>query len=246
MNHPGRVLLLLPLVGGLATLVLADEGKRVRQRAFEPLRIVRTVQPTYPERLAARFLDRGEARVMIMVDAEGRLADWIVTGYTHALFAKEALDALRQWRFEAARFHGRPIGVRTELRFIFRNSGGVRIVPSDLEMRLRVRDIRQKEVFWQRVCLAHELDQPLDVIVEVAPMPPDRLGAVAREGKVVVEYFIDPDGRVRMPLVLSSDDEAFTKSVLLAITEWRYATPTRDGQPVLARVAREFNFKAVN
>ena len=124
--------------------------------------------------------------------------------------------------------------------------GGVRIVPGDLEMRLRVRDIRAKEVFWQRVCRAEELDGPLDTIVEVAPMPPDQLGAIAREGKVVVEYFIDPDGRVRMPLVLSSDDEAFTRSVLLAIMEWRYATPTRDGEPVLARVAREFQFKAVN
>lgn len=245
MNYPGRLLLLAPVLGVTAALCGADPQPE-RVGPFEPLGIIKTVQPTYPDRLADRFLDRGEARVMIMVDEEGRLADWIVTGYTHAFFAKEALDVLPKWKFEPARFHGKPIGVRTELRFIFRNSGGVRIVPGDLEMRLRIRDIRQKEIFWQRVCLADELDRPLDTIVEVAPMPPDRLGAIAREGKVVVEYFIDPDGRVRMPLILSSDDEAFTKSVLMAITEWRYATPTRDGQPVLARVAREFKFQAVN
>lgn len=245
MKPPGR-LFLVPALMGCVLASAAPERKAARQGPFEPLGIIRTVQPEYPARLADRYLDRGEARVMIMVDEEGRLADWIVTGYTHALFAKEALDALPKWRFEPARFHGKPIGVRTELRFIFRNSGGVRIVPGDLEMRLRVRDIRQHEIFWQRVCLAEELDGPLDTIVEVAPMPPDQLGAIAREGKVVVEYFIDPDGRVRMPLVLSSDDEAFTRSVLLAITEWRYATPTRDGQPVLARVAREFKFQSVN
>lgn len=240
-----RLLLLAPFVGA-SVLLSAAEQARERDGAFEPLGIVRTVQPLYPERLADRFLDRGEARVMIMVDEHGRLADWIVTGYTHALFAKEALDVLPKWQFQPARFHGRPVPVRTELRFIFRNSGGVRIVPGDLEMRLRVRDIRRNEIFWRRVCKAEELDRPLDTIVEVAPMPPDQLGAVAREGRVVVEYFIDPEGRVRMPLVLSSDDEAFTQSVLLAITEWRYETPTCDGQPVLARVAREFNFRAVN
>lgn len=244
MNTPGRLALLVPVLG-LAIAASAAEPEKP-SGPFEPLGIVKTVHPTYPDKLADRFLDRGEARIMIMVDEEGRLADWIVTGYTHALFAKEALDVLPKWQFEPARFHGRPIGVRTELRFIFKNSGGVRIVPGDLEMRLRIRDIRQQETFWQRVCKAEDLDQPLDTIVEINPMPPDQLGAVAREGKVVVEYFIDPDGRVRMPLVLSSDDEAFTKSVLLAITEWRYATPTRDGQPVLARVAREFKFQAVN
>lgn len=245
MTTPGRLALLLPLFG-LVALASTDPKVGAKTGPFEPLGILKTVQPSYPDRLADRFLDRGEARIMIMVDEEGRLADWIVTGYTHALFAKEALDVLPKWKFEPARFHGRPIGVRTELRFIFRNSGGVRIVPGDLEMRLRVKDIRQHETFWQRVCHVEELDQPLDAIVEISPMQPDRLGAVAREGKVVVEYFIDPEGRVRMPLVLSSDDEAFTKAVLMAITEWRYATPTRDGQPVLARVAREFKFQAVN
>jgi len=239
-------LLLAATLAAVATVCATAEGKGGRSGPSTPLTIVRTQLPLYPEKLADRFLDKGEARILIMVDEQGRLVDWMVTGYTHALFAKEALDVIQKWKYESATFHGQPVPVRTELRFLFRNSGGVRIVPGDLEMRLRVREINDKEVFWQRTCQMEELDSPPDAIVEIQPMPPDRLGAIAREGKVVVEYYIDPDGRVRMPLIVSSDDEAFSQSVLLAISEWKYATPTREGQPVLVRVAREFNFRPIN
>ncbi len=155
-----RLLLAAVMSGGLATVGSTAEGKAGRSSASTPLRIIRTVQPLYPEKLADRFLDKGEARIMVMVDKEGRLMDWIVTGYTHALFAKEALDVLQKWKYKPATLHGQPIGVRTELRFIYRNSGGVRIVPGDLEMRLRVKDIRSKEYFWQRTC---RLEEPVGI-----------------------------------------------------------------------------------
>lgn len=241
--RPGMALALglIPFLTAAATA-----GPALRDGRFQPLGIIRTAEPLYPVQLSERFIDEGEARIMIMVDEGGRLADWMVTGYTHPLFAKEALDVLPKWRFEPARFHGEAIPVRTELRFLYRNHGRVRIVPGDMELALRVRDIRGGETFWQRTCRMEELDHPPDAIVEVAPMPPDRLGAIAREGRVVVEYFIDPEGRVRMPLILSSDDEAFSQSVLVALSDWKYAPPTRAGQPVLARVAREFVFRPVN
>ena len=45
-----------------------------------------------------------------------------------------------------------------------------------------------------------------------------------------------------MPMIISSDDEAFTNSVLLAITEWRFAVPKHVGRPVIARVRQKFTF----
>jgi TonB family protein len=239
------IALALGLSLAASSVVAAVEYPSASKR-FQPLKILRTADPMYPVQLTERYIEKGEARIMIMVSEAGRLVDWMVTGYTHPLFAKEALEVLPKWSFEPATLHGEPVAVRTELRFLYRNIGRVRVVPGDMEMALRMKDIRGRDTFWRRICKMDELDQPPDAIVEIAPMPPDRLGAVAREGKVVVEYFIDPEGRVRMPIVLSSDDEAFSQSVLLALTGWKYAPPTCNGQPVLAHVAREFTFKAVD
>ena len=77
-------------------------------------------------------------------------------------------------------------------------------------------------------------------------MPPDQLGATAREGKVIVDYLIDPEGKVRMPMIISTDDEAFANSVLLAINEFRYVVPRREGVPVITRVRRQYTFSPVS
>jgi TonB family protein len=210
---------------------------------IEPLKIHRTVRPIFPPMLQKRMVDEGEARILVMVDKDGRLADWMVTGYTHAPFAKEALDVLQKWKFEAATYQGKPINARAELRFMFRTEGIIRMVPADMVVEAKFREIMDRGGFWQRYVKSEELDRIPDTIVEVAPMPPDQLGAVAPEGKVVVDYYVDPEGKVRMPIILESSDEAFSNSVLLAMTEWRYEPPRRDSVPVMTRLWREFRFR---
>lgn len=227
----------LALVGAAGAALAADDGR------FETIKVTPTGELTYPQRLVDKFIDRGEARVVVLVDAEGRLADWIVTGYSHPLFAKEALDSLPKWRFQPARLHGRPVTFREEVCFRFSHTGLVRVVPGDMEFSLRMKETPYARPYQQRIWRAEELDRMPDTVVEIAPMPPDRLGARATEGQVSVDYLIDQEGRVRMPLVLSSDDEAFSRSVLAALTEWRYEPPRRGGARVIARVARRFDFR---
>ena len=180
---------------------------------------------------------------MIMVESDGKLRDWMVTGYSHPLFAKEALDSLPTWKYEPATFHGQPISTRTELHFQFKREGIIRVIPGDVESARRMAKDRRRDAFWQRVCEVQELDAVPEAVVEVMPEPPDMLGAVLPEGRVVVDYFIDPEGKVRMPLIVRSDDEAFSAAVLLAITEWRYEPPKKQGVPVMTRVWRQFDFK---
>jgi TonB family protein len=234
----GALLLSTAGLTGLAEVPAMDP------KDIEPLKIHRTVQPIFPPMLQKRMVDSGEARILVMVDKEGRLADWIVTGYTHAPFAKEALDVLQKWKFEPATYRGVPINARAELRFSFRTEGIIRMVPADMVIETKLREM-DRPGFWQRYVKAEDLDRPPDAIVEIAPMPPGQLGAVAAEGKVVVDYYIDPEGKVRMPIILESNDEAFSNSVLLAMTDWRYEPPTRDNVPVMTRVWREFTFRAV-
>lgn len=232
----------LSVGGGVAALanVPVRDAKDI-----EPLKIHRTVQPVFPPMLSRRMVDSGEARVLIMVDREGRLADWMITGYSHAPFAKEALDVIQKWKFEPATYRGEPINARAELRFNFRTEGIIRMVPADMVVETKIRDATARKGFWQRYCESTDLDKIPDTIVEINPMPPDRLGAVASEGNVVVDYYIDPEGRVRMPIILSSDDDAFSQSVLLAMSDWRYEIPRRQNIPVMTRMWRQFHFRSL-
>lgn len=225
-------------LGGLAATALAEPAGR-----FEPIKVTPTTEIVYPHRMVEKFIDRGEVRIMVLVDGQGRLADWMVTGYSHPLFAKEALDSLQKWKYEPARLHGQPITYRDEVRFRFSNKGIVRVIPGDMEFSLRMKETPYAQPFQQHIYRAEELDRIPDTVVEIAPMQPDRLGARAAEGQVSVDYLIDLEGRVRMPLILSSDDDAFTQAVLLALSDWRYETPKRNGTPVVARVARRFDFR---
>ncbi len=245
--RPARTALGIATTCFIAAFIAGDASAKSRPSGpITPLQITRSTELGFPSLLALREVDEGEARVMIMVEADGKLRDWMVTGYSHPLFAKEALDSLPTWKYEPATFQGQPISTRTELHFQFKREGIIRVIPGDVESARRMAKDRRHDAFWQRVCKVQELDAVPEALVEVMPEPPDKLGALHREGRVVVDFFIDPEGRVRMPLIVRSDDEAFSTAVLLAITEWRYAPPKKEGIPVMTRVWRQFDFRPVD
>lgn len=209
---------------------------------YEPIQIIRTSELVFPHRLIQESIDQGEANIVVMISDEGKLLDWLVVGFSHPLFAKEVLDGLLKWKFIPAYLQGKPITTRTELKFFFKNSAIIRVLTNDTGRIPRHMLDQRKGGSWAFICRPEELDAPLDAKVEISPMPPDQLGATAHEGKVIVDFLVDREGKVRMPLIISADDEAFANSVLLAISDWRYEVPRRVGQPMITRVRRQFTF----
>ncbi len=61
-------------------------------------------------------------------------------------------------------------------------------------------------------------------------------------GSVVLEFFIDADGRVRLPVVLSAPGNAYAHAALAAVRNWRFAGPRVDGKPASVRVRWSFAF----
>lgn len=233
------------LVSGLA------DGKTVKPETkedmgYEPIQIIRTRELVFPQRLLRESIDQGEANLIVMISDQGQLLDWLVVGYSHPLFAQEVMDGLLKWKFIPAHLQGKAITTRTELRFVFKNSALIRVLSNDSGRIPRHTLDQSKGGFWTFLCRPEELDAPLDAKVEISPMPPDQLGATASEGKVIVDYLVDQDGKVRMPLIISADDDAFANSVLLAISDWRYEVPRRVGQPMITRVRRQFTFTPVS
>lgn len=233
----------LSLCAGLA--LAAAVASRAEDDEYHPARILVAAEIAYPAQLSDRIIDAGEAQVMLHISPEGKLVDWFVVGFSHPLFAKAVLDSLPGWQFQPGRRGERSVDARMELKVSFVGAGAVNFVHNDMETGNRRKLYVGEEAVWKQVCKKDELDRPLELAVETAPMPPEQLGAGDKGGKVVVDYFIDTDGRVRMPIVITSDDEGFTRSVLIALSDWRYEVPTRGGFPVLVRECREFTFTRV-
>ena len=209
------------------------------------VRIEQTVEPQFPAALAFTSINHGEVNVIICVDADGHLADLLVSGYTDRAFADEAVDALKHWRYTPAYDHGRPIGVRMELRFDFSATGRVVSLLAIDTLKNLYDQTMGGPLMVNRVCPPHELDHPVVPVAPVSPGNPGKLaGAASGPRSVVVDFYVDENGQPRMPVAVKYPHEALAVAAVDALSRWRFTTPTRAGKPVAVRVQQEFIFPA--
>lgn len=208
-----------------------------------PLRIEQTVEAQFPPALSLSPITEGEARVIINVDADGKLADWLVTGYTHKSFADEAVSVLKAWRYTPAMDRGQPVGVRMELTFQFEAKG--RVVSL---MAIETPEVLHKMMgigptFITQVVGLEELDQPLAAVNPESPRYPAQAGGSASQPRsVLVDFYVDEKGQPRMPVVINSSHENYSLAAVDALSRWRFTAPTRAGKPVAVRVRQQFIF----
>lgn len=194
----------------------------------------------YPQKMLGDAVYSGEVRIVISVDENGKLTDCLVTGYTQQAFAEAVVAAIQRWHYEPAKVNGRRRPSRADLQFEFRDKGViVQTFPGALVRHAYRRNI--EEHFVYKPCLLRDLDRiptPVHVISPTA-MPED----AARS--VVVEFYIDEEGRVRMPAVdREAADDPLAGAAVAAVEQWRFEPPLRKGHPVLVYAQQEFTFSA--
>jgi len=97
--------------------------------------------------------------------------------------------------------------------------------------------------FVTKVCRPDELDQTLAAIQSVSPpKPTSMLAADGTRHSVLLDFYVDDKGEPRMPVVLNSPSPAYSLAAVAALSQWRFSTPTRGGQPVAVRARQEFIF----
>ena len=179
---------------------------------------------------------------MINIDADGRLADFMVTGYTHKAFADEAVRLLKQWRYSPATMDGVPVGVRMEVQLNFMSTGRVvSLTPFDATEAL-IRGMRPATLL-KLVCTPNELDRPIEALQTVNPPHPGKVENAERQaGSTMIDFYIDEEGRMRMPVVTEATDPAYAQAAVGALSQWRFSVPTSRGKPVAVRVRQQFVF----
>ncbi len=207
-----------------------------------PIRIEQTSEPQFPVALTYTPITSGEARVIINVDADGKLADLLVTGYSHPAFAQEAVNLLKQWRYTPASKDGEAIGVRVELLMNFESKGRIVSMTAIETTDAFTRRIIPVEI-TRRVCRANELDHPIEVLHAESPMHPGKLEqATETSGSTLVDFYVDENGTARMPVVIETTNASYAQAAVGALGQWRFSAPTKAGKPVAVRVLQRFVF----
>lgn len=207
-----------------------------------PLQIEQTMDAQFPASLSFSTITSGEARVVINVDFEGKLADLMVTSYTHKAFADEALMLLKHWRYSPATLDGEPIGVRVEISMNFQSTGRV-VSLSAMDTVDALTSHMRPAVLVSRISTHEELDRPVAPVQTISPFHPGAAKLTPQtKGSTVVDFYVDENGRTRMPVVVDTTDNAYANASVEALRQWRFSAPTRKGEPVAVRMQQKFVF----
>ena len=121
--------------------------------------------------------------------------------------SQAAVRAVALARFSAAMKEGVPVATRIRIPIQFADRGELVFEPANVDT--------------------------LPVVAKaVSPRYPDNLVRRGTGGKVVLNFVVDPSGRVLDPHVVSSSDPQLEASALAAIAKWTFKPGTRDGRPV--------------
>lgn len=233
---------LLVLVCCLASMpwAVGADAKQDSPDKYRPLRLYQTVPPNFPRSLLDKGVLNGFARVVIDVDVAGLLTDWLVVGYSRREFSESAVAAVRQWNFDPLIVNGQPMPSQVLLSFDFEAKGVVISMRPDIPLLERLSPAMFDQHYGP--CTLRDLDGiPEPTTALKAPYPADLLKRGIR-GTVVVEFYIDETGAVRMPAVLSADFPELGDLAADAVRHWSFAPPTRQGKPVLVHARQVFNF----
>ncbi len=206
------------------------------------LRIIQTRDLNFPPNLLLQGITEGEVDAVLNIDGDGTFRDCLVTAYTHLELAREVLLGVREWDYEPAYHRGKPTGARLAVRFQFQARGMVMsLTPIDSIVGPGRRMLGQPPVVL--ICKPSELDHPLTALATSMPGHPGKsLRPAQTTGKVSVDFYIDAEGRPRMPVVTRATHEAFAIAAVEALLQWKFAAPLHRGRPVAVRVVQEFVF----
>jgi periplasmic protein TonB len=91
-----------------------DEITDVTPKVDEAPTPVRTVAPVYPAELRQAGVN-GVVSVVVVVDETGDVMAAEVNKSTHEQFNEPALEAVRRWKFKAAKLDGKSVKVRVTI-----------------------------------------------------------------------------------------------------------------------------------
>ncbi|HEY0862563.1 MAG TPA: TonB family protein [Lacunisphaera sp.] len=217
----------------------------MNEDTIRELKLVKYVEAEFPNAVRLEGLGEGHVALAIGRTAAGEPTDVLVLSATDPRLADAAVEAARQWRFKPS---DDPADLVTRTVRIGFRLNGVIVYPfgkKHIEEALdAVSDVKLREPI--RVPRVQSLARAPQPLAQPMPAYPASLRSKAIEGSVAVRFFVDQEGRVRLPEVIEATTPEFADAALAAVAAWRYEPPQHGGRNIVASDNWAFQFKANN
>ncbi len=237
----------------LAGLVFCCATGAQAADSFQPdtLGLIRYDMPRFPPELVGIKAGDGEVVMAVTIDAAGAVSDSAVLEATNEAFARSATQAVSDWRFSSTSSASTASSAqasssklpaskasalprREVLQFSFKRSGVVTSVSHGEAAResFSLPNIpKLQSIPWA------QLDSEPQRLSAVMPSLSDAMMAKLGTHPLTINFVIDREGNVRIPVVNVEDPE-LAKVVLAAVRTWRYTPPLYQQKPVAVEVTR--------
>ena len=199
-------------------------------------------EPLFPVLLKSKGIFSGFVDILVDINEDGTIEDWLPLNANHPDFIRAIEHVVGKWSFEPPMRDGKPQAIVVQMTFNFSFDGVVLVSGNISEVYLN--RLVAEHLSYNTVAKLSELDAIPEPIHIVQPLIPSDMPEEEREGSVVVTFFIDQSGNVRIPIVTEMDSpRALAASAFMAIREWKFKPPTVRGQPVVVKARQPFHFE---
>lgn len=200
-----------------------------------PPKIKITIAPVYPANLL-QSETTGTAKVSFLVGKDGRASHGSILSASHPDFGKATKAMIDTWIFEPATKAGLPTMSILTKEQVFKIHTGDIINQGTLQMLEKLEDNTP-------IHSLQELDNIPKPIFQVKPIYPNDLLDKKVTGKAVIKYFIDEEGRVQLPEIVTATNDDFAWAALTSVSRWRFSPPMRNAKAVIVRTESSIRFE---
>lgn len=255
MSNPHKILLFsVTLIAALLSNRAALIAGPADSHASQGIGIEMTQAPKIPESLLKAGVTSALATLVVSVDENGALDDWLLVEASDQSLEKAIAEVIETWTFRPALQDGQAIAARQTFPLQFEAAAPTqrfsRLTNSDT-LAYRYFDPADrseiKHKYTQRIQLVDppDLDQLPTLIEYVKPSVAPEVYAANKGASLRFTFYLDGEGRVRMPSLSHIDGPASPAAIFAAQTaleQWKFEPVTQGGKPVLTLLAQTIHF----
>ncbi len=176
--------------------------------------------------------------VAFLFNDQGYVEDWVALRANDPKLIRSLNSVVGDWKIKPPMYEGKPSWAYMEFTVRFVNEGAV-VSMSPIETLMSMTGSMNDDFIY--LVPFSELDSiPTPIEMDQPKLSP-KLVQGSPGATVKFEFFIDQEGKVRMPIVKEFETEEMAAAIMLeSLLKWRFEPPTRKGRPVMTRAVVPF------
>lgn len=228
-----------------ASLLLSCLQAQIGETPITPLKpkLITPIQAVVPLSLRNSSLPDQKVVAKVQVNGSGMVEDLVILEATHIDLVNRAERLIRKAIFDPGDVSiGEAVRFELILPFTYPADAGMTNKSTFDDVELTIDSVTDND----RSLALHspeELDVPLKVIDRGNVYVPENEDGERIEGTAKVEFYVNHDGEVRLPRVVSSTDDEVSLAAISSIEDMRFTPPVFEGNPAVVRVRLPFASK---